>query len=186
MQVLVGWVDESHVPGSSVIVARLRTERAPGGPVRVTLDPHYTRGISGAWAGVDNAGPVPIQGRLSLALPAEFSMHPETIDVEVPAGGHKDVWTVIEKQHGLPGSTYAIYAVFQYEADGVHQTAVAESTAAIMASERRWFVRFIVPALAAITLLVLGYLCLLLGRRSARRAARRSAHARVSSPGETR
>jgi hypothetical protein len=90
-------------------------------------------------------------------LPQELSADTTTVHLKLSPGQETQMVFKIHNFSALGGSTYPVYAILEYDAAGVHNTAIATSTIEISTGEKS-FIRgsLILPVtIALVVLLVL-------------------------------
>lgn len=96
-----------------------------------------------------------------LLLPREITYHPKTLPVSIPPLQKKSARISLENFSALPGSTYPLYAVLEYDDHGRHQTSFTSAT--IQIEGERTLDSFRNPLLAVAGILI--FIGLYLGRR---------------------
>jgi hypothetical protein len=165
------YADANGYPLSALLVHLQRTAGARSGPARPTLTSSPVSRFGNAHLVIENPGPQPLAGRLTLVLPTEFQTDPENQPVQVPAQGRQEMPLVFQNAGALPGSTYPIYTTFEYDQDGLHHAVVAGASVSVVVGSEGWHV----PPLAiggGALIVVIGVLGLA-WRNAAQRAARR-------------
>lgn len=165
------YADANGYPLSALLVHLQRTAGARSGPARPTLTSGPVSRFGNAKLVIDNPGPQPLAGRLTLVLPTEFQTDPENQPAQVPAQGRNEMTLVFQNAGALPGSVYPIYATFEYDLDGIHHAVVSNTTVEVVIASTGLHV----PPLAiggGALLLVVGAL-VLAWRSAAQRAAER-------------
>jgi hypothetical protein len=168
------YADANGYPLSALLVHLQRTEGARSGPARPTLTSGAVSRFGNARLVIENPGPQPLAGRLTLVLPTEFQTDPENQPVQVPAQGRNELTLVFQNSGALPGSAYPIYATFEYDQDGIHNAVVAGTTVNVVVGSDAWRV----PPLAiggGALVVVIGALVLAWRSAAQRAADRRSA-----------
>jgi hypothetical protein len=126
--VRVRYADAKGYPLSALLVHVVRTPGAPAGPVRPTLEGATVAAHGTLRLRLENPQPRTVAGRVRPVVPIEFSTDPETQPAEIPGHGRTDVTLVVQNTGARDGSTYPVYAVFEYDWDGVHQAVVGQAT----------------------------------------------------------
>lgn len=165
------YADANGYPLSALLVHLQRTAGARSGPARPTLTSGPVSRFGNAKLVIENPGPQPIAGRLTLVLPTEFQTDPENQPAQVPAQGRNEMTLVFQNAGALPGSAYPIYATFEYDQDGIHHAVVSNTTVNVVIGSTGTHVPPLVIGGGAL-LLVIGAL-VFAWRSAAERAARR-------------
>jgi hypothetical protein len=71
-----------------------------------------------------NVGKSAIEAKTYLVSPKEITVEDEFINVSLPPKGSKGVSFKVNNFSALSGSSYQIYAIAEYEKEGIHQTSV--------------------------------------------------------------
>jgi hypothetical protein len=165
------YADANGYPLSALLVHLQRTAGARSGPARPTLTSGSVSRFGNARLVIENPGPQPLAGRLTLVLPTEFQTDPENQPAQVPAQGRNEMTLVFQNAGALAGSVYPIYATFEYDLDGIHHAVVSNTTVNVVTGSTGTRVPPLVIGGGAL-LLVIGAL-VLAWRSAAQRAARR-------------
>lgn len=113
------------------------TAGAPPPSVRATLLIDTIAHHGTARLLLDNPQDEVAAGRVVLVLPEELTTTPESQAAEVPASGRTVVPFIVEDAGAAPGTTYPVYALFEYAEDATHQAVVASATAPVVAGAAR-------------------------------------------------
>jgi hypothetical protein len=121
----VAYVDARGTAASAVGVGLVATSGAPDDPVTATLavQPIDTHGAAALT--LVNPTPALVAGRVHPVLPSELGTDPETFPAQVLPGGCATATFVLENDGAEPGRTLPLWALFEYERDGLHRTVVA-------------------------------------------------------------
>lgn len=123
-------------PGGAVpVVAVLAGPGAPPSEVVATLDAEPMSRIGSVRLRLENRGARAAAGRVALVLPGELRTEPESQPAEVPAHGETTVPMTLDASRARPGTRPAVWAVFEYEAAGVHHAVVAKSDVLVVVRE---------------------------------------------------
>ncbi len=107
------------------LVLVLATPGAAASPVRTTLSTTPITRFGRGELVLENGDDRPLAGRVSFLLPAGLRTEPESIPMRVAAGERAIVPLLIENRSGPTTPGNALFAVFEYSADGRHHTVVA-------------------------------------------------------------
>ncbi|HLK09812.1 MAG TPA: hypothetical protein VKW76_00355 [Candidatus Binatia bacterium] len=165
----VRYADANGYPLSALLVHLVRTPGAPAGPVRAGLVAGPVTTFGTARLRLEDPGPRAVAGRVVVALPAELTTDPESQPAQVPAQGHVELPLVVQNASALVGSAYPMYALFEYDWEGVHQAVVGEATLRVAAASAAG--RGVPLAVGTAALLATLALFAVLWRRDARRRA---------------
>jgi hypothetical protein len=96
----------------------------------------------------------------TLTLPKEFSTGPSTKTFDIDPRSEKTVEFEIRNFSALPGAAYPVFCYFEYDAKGVHHTALARSLITVAQDETvfrrfRWAWMTLAGILGALLILVL-------------------------------
>lgn len=137
---------------SAVLARVVRTPGAPPTGVRATLAAHPVSDHTTLALTLENQGAAAVGGRVSVVLPDEFSIEPESEPAHVVAGGRTDVPLVVENHRAPPGTAAPVFTLFEYEEDGRHQAVLAGTTLEV-ASDARARVPLMVGGAATLLML---------------------------------
>jgi hypothetical protein len=161
----VRYADANGYPLSALLVHLVRTP-GPAGPVRPTLSAGAMGRFANARLLLENPGPQPIAGRVAVVLPSEFRTEPESMPAQVPAQGRVEVPFVVQNGSALTDSIYPIYAIFEYDLGGNHQTVVSDTSIRVVAIEPSQRRPLLIGAAAlAAVILLFGFAWRRAGRR---------------------
>jgi|CXWL01.1.fsa_nt_gi hypothetical protein len=121
--------DDGHGrPSAAHLVRLVSTAGVMGAPVEGTLavEPTSTHGT--ATLTLVNPTLLPVAGRVVPILPGGFTTEPESLPAQIPAQGRTQATFIVENGGALPGSTFPLYALFEYAQRGIHQTVLAETS----------------------------------------------------------
>jgi len=165
MTIRMHYADANGYPLSALLVHLVRTP-GPAGPVRPTLSAGAMARFANARLLLENPGPQPVAGRVAVVLPSEFRTEPESMPAQVPPQGRVEVPFVVQNGSALTGSVYPVYAIFEYDLGGNHQTVVSDTSIKVVAIEpsQRRPMLIGVAALAAV-IVVFGFALRRAGRR---------------------
>lgn len=161
--------DAAGRPASALLVRAVGAGGA--GPVRAALAPAPIATVGTVQLALENPEGRAVAGRVVAVLPPELATDPESQPAQVPPGGHLALPLVVQNAHGVVGAAYPMYAVFEYDWQGAHHTALATATLPVIAAPSRRGLRLAVGATASLAALAAAALL-------SRRAARRAAHSR--------
>lgn len=80
-----------------------------------------------------NPSAAAVAGRLVVLLPDNLGIEPKSQPAEVPAGAETDVPLVLQNVSATEGSNYPIQVLFEYDAGGVHHTALGRVMVPVVA-----------------------------------------------------
>jgi len=120
-------------PGSAVLVHVLRTPGAPPAEVQVAVATAPVAHLGHADVTLVNAARAAVAGRLVVVLPPELRTDPESRPAEIPAAGRATLPVVVENVAAPPGSVRKMFALFEYERDGVHHAVLGDATVSVVA-----------------------------------------------------
>ncbi len=83
-----------------------------------------------------NAGARPVAAAVSLVVPAELTADGAALKVSVGARAEASVSFTVKNFSALPGSTYQVYAVTEFDDGGLHYTAIAPGLVKIAAGQK--------------------------------------------------
>ena len=129
----VRWSAPGGVAGMVPFVAPVASPDAPPGSVRATLEVPDIVGSAGGTLMLDNDGTADVGGRVAFLMPDGLRTMPETEPAVVPAGRRISVPLVVEAIGAPPEAAYPLWAVLEYERDGVHHTAIVAASTRVVA-----------------------------------------------------
>jgi len=88
-----------------------------------------------------NLGTTPLQVKATLVLPRELSSEKEEMQFQIGPRSEETMAFRVSNFSALAGAGYPVYCFFEYDSEGVHHTAVANSLVTIV-KEESWFRRF--------------------------------------------
>jgi len=166
--VLLRWQDPAGARHSLPYARAVETPGLLPTEAQVLLESAPAEGHERAVVRITNATPAPLRARLVALIPEEFFTTPEAQPVEVPP--RQSVAVPIDVQsHGVPGTTYPLHAILQFEQGGVPRTIVAGTLLGIGVTAQPAGLRPLTVGGAALVLAVAGVL-------AANRAAARRRH----------
>ena len=176
LTILTRYQRSDGTAGTALLVVLATTPGAPEAGVRAGLSaPPLGRGqATTARLSLSNTLAQPVAGRVAVLLPSALKISPESQPAEVPANGNLELPLVIERRDAEPEVPYSVFALFEFEASGVHHSVLASIILEVPAvstwEARRPF--FIGSAALAFALAVCGVaLRLAAARANARRMA---------------
>jgi len=166
----VRWAAPGGAAGTVPFVTSVASPDAAPGTVRAALDVPDITGSAGGTLTLANDGPTDVGGRVAFVLPAGLRTMPETEPAVVPAGGRIAVPLVVEAIGAPADAGYPLWAVLEYERDGVHHTTIATVRTRVAAGG--WSRRARPLAIGGLMLVLTGGVLAVALRAAARRAAR--------------
>jgi hypothetical protein len=128
-------VDAAGRTGSVPLVVLVPTSAPASSAVRASLDLGPFAGVAHGKLVLDNTGGRPVAGRVVFVLPGGTWTEPESLPVQIPAGGRTIVPLAIQARGAVVPGRYPAYAVFEYVDDAEHRTVLA--TADVVAEAGR-------------------------------------------------
>ena len=129
------YADGRGHPGAADLARVIGTPGTMAAPVTAGLGIEPTAAHGTATLTLTNPTLAPVAGRVVPVLPARFTTEPESIPAQVPAQGSTVVTFIVENTSVPPGSTFPLYALFEYEQRGIHYTVLGETTLQIVAAQ---------------------------------------------------
>jgi hypothetical protein len=118
------------------LVLVLATPGAAESPVRATLSTTPITSYGRGELALENGDDRPVAGRVSFFLPSGLRTDPESAPQRLAAGARAVVPLLIENRGAGRASTDALFAVFEYDADGTHHTVVTTAPLAVTVQGR--------------------------------------------------
>lgn len=171
MIIRVRYADPNGNQLSALLVHTDRTPDTPKPGARATLSLVRVAGEGEARLAIENPAGQPLPGRVVLVAPAEFSVEPDTRDVTVPASGRAEASFRLTNLRAPVGSTYPLYAWFDYREGSHRQLALGTSSIEVEAPPQSALPRTIGAVASGAALFFVGWL---LGRRWPGRTASRT------------
>lgn len=109
------------------VVRLVSTPGLTGAAVTATLTVEPTDTHGTATFTLVNPTLLPIAGRVLPILPAQFTTDPETLPAQIPPQGRVVATFIVENGGALPGDSFPLYALFEYEQRGIHQSVLADA-----------------------------------------------------------
>jgi len=148
--VRLSYADGRGRPGATDLVRLIGTPGTMGAPVTGTLQVEPTAAHGTATLTLANPTLAPVAGRVVPILPARFTTEPDSIPAQIPAQGTTAVTFIVENTSVPPGSTFPLYALFEYEQRGIHHTVLAETRLLVVAARPAGAVSPLVVGAAAL------------------------------------
>ncbi len=127
--VKVRYADENDHAFSSISVAEVIThDSAAMDRVTASLEPADIDRNGALTVKVMAVDDAPVTARIRLVLPDEFQCAEVEREISVPPGAPSPVMFSVTNASALPDSTYAVFALLEYEANGLHRSVAANGT----------------------------------------------------------
>ena len=152
--ITVGFEDLNGYPFSSVTVVPVRSGQGAFNDVIAAVDAVKIRGLGKVKVRFRSAANFPIEGHYRLITARELICDESDGQISIPARGHRELSIPVENFSALPGATYPMHIIFEYDSEGTHQCVVAAGIATIYApsvwkSGLFWVVLVVVVSIVA-------------------------------------
>ena len=88
---------------------------------------------------IKNTDDQPKNAEAQIYLSKELSAEPRSQTLSLKPYEEKSIAFTLQRFSALPGSTYSIYALIQYESQGYHYCTIAPAMARIVEKKKGWF-----------------------------------------------
>lgn len=132
LSIQTGYSDTNGYPFSALSVTTFSWKKnAAAGVLGILEDRHLKKKVRTRLR-LKNIDAVPKQIRVRLLVPFQLSAEPEESSVHMETGAEQQLFFTLRNFSALPGSTYQIYAVMEYDQAGTHYTSLAPSSIKIL------------------------------------------------------
>jgi hypothetical protein len=97
-----------------------------------------------------------INAKAYLVSPREITVEDELVNISLPPKGSKSLSFSVNNFSALSGSSYQVYAVAEYEKDGIHQASMIPAVIKII--EKNFFVDYKMHIIIFVSLLIIVFL----------------------------
>ncbi len=152
--ITVGFEDLNGYPFSSVTVVPVRGAVGAFTDVVAAVKAVKIRGKGKVHVKFRSSSTSPVDGRYRLITAREIICDENEGQVSIPARGKAELSIPVENFSALPGATYPVHIILEYDREGTHQTVVAAGmatiyTASVWKSGLFWIVLMIVVLIVA-------------------------------------
>lgn len=137
---LLTYQDEAGYPFSALHCAAFQGTKGPEPDIAVQAQDFVLAGEGRLVASASRQGQGTVRVRVRCVLPNELAGNVKTATLNLSPGREETVGFRLTNRYALPGATYPVYLLFEYDEEGVHHTAVTHAVATIAFPET-WFRR---------------------------------------------